>query len=154
MRSVFRVPNLVAFLEWCETYRAKLHSGQYLSPYKRKYVELGYIINLSGKCTLTVRDERAEQIARLCGCHNPAFLLCFYEKGGGILPHRDSKGYGTEAFCLSSTDYIFVHDEEKYECRAGVIYQFDSKKVHSVPPLKEERWCLLWWEAPLQLSLF
>lgn len=146
MEIVRRISNLDSFIEWAETYRHLLTAGQYRSAFKRQYVEIGWRCE-KGVYTKALDDERAFAIAERSGCPDAKiFLLCLYQRGGGIKEHRDDTGYGKVAYGLSSTDYEFIHNGNHYHCEAGTIYKFNSKQPHSVPPVAAERWALLWWE--------
>lgn len=151
MEIIRKISNLDSFIEWCEGYRSLVHRGAYSVDFKRKYIELGWkTIGYGHKFYYkkAIQDERAFSIAKAIGCPDAKlFLLCLYEKGGGIKGHRDDTPYGKHAYCISSTDYTFIHDGNMYQCMAGLVYKFDAKKLHSVPPLEKERWALIWWEA-------
>ncbi len=148
MKALKKISNLDQFVQWCESWRSYCHKGQYKSDYKRVYTTFGYQATLDKppQFIKTNWDDRMNAIASRVCPNWKLSLLCFYETGGGIRSHRDSSGYGSTAYALSSTDYTFIHDGDRYECKAGIIYQFESKKLHEVPPVQESRWALIWWE--------
>ncbi|NES91365.1 hypothetical protein [Okeania sp. SIO2B9] len=74
-------------------------------------------------------------------------LALHYQPGGGILPHRDAAGYGFEAVSVSSTDFVFRIGSEVHQCKAGEIYLFRTKVLHSVDKLEQERFALVAWRA-------
>ena len=162
MKQVGRIQSIDEFVRWCESKRNLLKPGIYKADYKRILLPIRYQATLD-KPPQYIKahwDERMDKIAsRFCPDWKLS-LLCFYEIGGGIKSHRDSSGYGENAFALSSTDYTFIHDGNKYDCQAGCIYHFNSKKLHSIPSLHWDRWALIWWEPNpkywnnQQLSLF
>ncbi|NEO22127.1 MULTISPECIES: hypothetical protein [unclassified Moorena] len=147
MKELGRV-ELKPFVEWCESKEHMLEESIYSQDYNRLVIPLGYkLVNVKPPKVIKAHyDERMDKLAsRFCPDWKLS-LLCKYGKGGGVRLHRDASIYGRQAFVLSSTDYLFIIDGLEYSCKGGIIYQFDSKKLHSVPPLEEQRWALIWWE--------
>ena len=84
-----------------------------------------------------------EIINKFGGCSKS--LLLFYKKGGQLRLHRDSSEYGKVAYSISSKDFEFIFNGDKYNCRKGYVYSFNSKLVHGIERIKDDRWCLVWW---------
>ncbi|NEP36021.1 hypothetical protein [Moorena sp. SIO3B2] len=151
------------FIEWAESKAHLLEQSIYTQDYKRLVVPLGYKL-ISVKPLKYVKahtDARMDKLASRFCPNWKLSLLCKYAKGGGVKSHRDASIYGSRAFVVSSTDYLFIIDGLEHKCKGGVIYEFNSKKLHSVPPLADQRWALIWWESSkildaqqAQLSLF
>ncbi|MDE5084266.1 MAG: hypothetical protein O4803_01585 [Trichodesmium sp. St15_bin1_1] len=72
-------------------------------------------------------------------------LLFFTEKSGSVRLHRDSKDFGKTAFSVSSIDFEFIHHNQRYQCKAGNVYTFNSKLIHGIEKIESDRWCLVWW---------
>jgi len=73
-------------------------------------------------------------------------LLLFYEKGGKLNFHRDSSEYPKTAFSFSYENFEFIYDGQKYDCKKGKIYTFNSKLIHGIKRIENNRWCLVWWK--------
>lgn len=149
--------DLSNFVGWCEEMDPYLADDPYKSGIKRKVAVIGNGIDyfsVDGKKKLLVVDglkiKKVEDFIRKVddyqdwSLNNDLCLLLKYQKGGGIKMHRDSSGYGKMAAIVSSSDYEFNHGGKKYDCKAGLIYQFDSKVLHGVKNCKD-RWSLAWW---------
>ena len=162
MKEIGKIQSLKSFVDWCESKRELLQTDPYKSSVQRKLLPIGYEGTLDNPPQYFQAhwDDRMDALAKRFTPNWKLALLCLYGKGGGIKLHRDSTAYGNVATAVSSTAYIFQHDNNRYECKAGHIYQFNSKLPHAVEPLAEERWALIWWEPNWpywqgkQLSLF
>lgn len=150
--------ELKSFVDWCQSMEGFLIDDPYKSGIKRKVTVVGNGIDyfsVDGKKKLLVKDglkiEKVEKfINKVKGWEDWSLdrdlaLLLKYELGGGIKMHRDSSGYGRQAAIVSSCGYQFSHGKEKYDCKEGVVYQFDSKVLHGVKSC-QERWSLAWWK--------
>lgn len=68
-----------------------------------------------------------------------------YLSGIGILPHRDHSA--SEAWVVSvniGAKVTFRHSDDVYQLEDGQVVGFDSKKIHSLDPVAQERWALSW----------
>lgn len=140
--------NLTEFVNWCKSKEDLLESSIYTQDHGRLVVPLGYklVNNKPPKVVKAHYDRRMDTLAsRFCPDWRLS-LLCRYDEGGGVTSHRDASIYGVKAYVISSVDYNFIIDGTLHNCKSGVLYEFNSKKLHSVPPVKSERWALIWWE--------
>ncbi len=123
-------------------------TDSYKSSYKRKTLPIGLKLDGDYKDPEAVEGYRDSRIETFLSRVIPNWKICLalrYQPGGGILPHRDAAGYGFEAISVSSTNFTFRIGGEVHECKAGDIYHFKTKVLHSVDKLDQERFALVGW---------
>ncbi len=125
-------------------------TDSYKSSFGRKILPIG--LELAGDykypdAVEAYRDTRIETfLDRILPRWEIAFAL-HYSAGGGVRPHRDAAGYDFLAISVSSTDFTFRIGSEVHQCKAGEIYLFRTKVLHSVDKLEQERFALVAWRA-------
>lgn len=148
VKAIGKISNISSFQDWCESKHHLMRRGRYKLDFKRIFLTLGWSVTLD-KPPLYLPAHKDKRMDKLVSKYCPNWkisLLCYYEKGGGIKPHRDATGYGKIGYSLSTTDFLFKHDGTPHSCKAGTIYRFETKKIHEVPPLPHPRYTLIWWE--------
>jgi len=143
------------FLRWCRSLEPLEEETLYKVPFHRRSIHIGLRPETVNNKTTYYHAHKDRQAETWIQTITPTWtndcgvaLLMHYSAGGGIRSHRDANGYGPTAWSFSSTPYTLKYAGGVFELDAGVVYSFNSKRYHSVPPLAGDRWCLVWWNIP------
>lgn len=149
VEQIGKINNLHSFIDWCCSKRELIQPDSYYSGYRRQILPIGYVGQIeNGSVTydLASKDIRFDKFATHYLPNWKLALLLNYQPGGAIRLHRDSTPYGPIACSLSSTDFELIHDGKIYQCFAGCVYKFPTKKLHGVLNIPQQRWAIIWWE--------
>lgn len=147
IRKIGRV-DIQNFTDYMKT--LPYRSDPYKSSFSRKTLPIGLELTGDYKDPDAVEAYRDARIEKFLDRILPRWeiaLALHYSAGGGIRPHRDAAGYGSLAISVSNTDFIFRIGSEVHQCKAGEIYLFRTKILHSVDKLEQERFALVAWRA-------
>ena len=90
-------------------------------------------------------SERIYQLGQRLYPGNHSCLFLHYLPGIGILPHRDHTASSAWVVSVNiGALATFRHGDDVYQLEDGQVVGFDSKKIHSLDPVAQERWALSW----------
>jgi hypothetical protein len=154
--------NLTALYQWCENHRALLKPTVSSYANGRKELWIKRYCDLRRKPTISegYRDERIERLGeRLL----PGFdigLLLLYEPGIRIKKHRDHTVFQpmTAAVNLGQATFVMAQQPRKgeklqldyYALNDGDCICFNSKVLHGIMPVEQERWSIIFWHLKPQ----
>ena len=110
-----------------------------------KWFEREFKLTMPVEVIEAEHDERIYQLGQRLYPGNHSCLFLHYLPSIGILPHRDHSA--SEAWVVSvniGAPVVFRHGEDVYHLESGQVVGFDSKQIHSLDPVPQERWALSW----------
>lgn len=132
---------------WCHAQQVteKPTVSNYACGRYEKWYEYEFKLTTPVEVVPAEHDERVYQLGQRLFPGNHCCLFLHYLPGVGILPHRDHTA--SEAWVVSiniGSSVVFRHGEDVYQLEDGQIIGFNSKEIHSLDPVLQERWALSW----------
>ena len=132
---------------WCRTQQPteKPTASSYARGRFEKWYEHEFKLTMPVEILPAEHDERIYQLGQRLYPGNQSCLFLHYLPGVGILPHRDHTA--SEAWVVSvniGARVTFRHDDDVTLLEDGQVVGFDSKQIHSLDPVSQERWALSW----------
>jgi len=139
--------DLLALKHWCRKQQATESPSvsSYAPGRFEKWFDLEFKLSTKVEIITAPHDERIYQLGQLLYPGNHSCLFLHYLPGVEILPHRDHTA--SEAWVVSiniGARVIFRHGNEVRHLENGQVVGFNSKVIHSLDPVKSERWALSW----------
>lgn len=154
--------NLAALKQWCNEHKSLLKPTVSTYATGRKELWIKRYCDLRRKPTITegYRDERLERLGErlLPGFHIGLVLL--YSPGVRISLHRDHTVFKEIGVGINLGEATFLMAEMpkkgeqlnpiSYPLKDGDCLQFNTKILHGIEPVKNERWGIYFWHLKPQ----
>ena len=149
--------NLIDLHNWCENHRHLLKPtvSTYAKGRQELWIKLSCDLRKNPQIKASFRDERIEQLGKRLLPDFHIGLVLLYPKGTRINLHRDHTVFEKIGVGINLGNATFITAETPrkgetikpiyYPLNDGDCYQFDTKQLHGIESVKEERWGIYFW---------